>query len=526
MRIYVKHWALLLAAATLSCGCNYNQKIDGVVTTYEQGRFSESAQLAQKIASDAAKEKSQSQVVFRLEQGATARTAGDLKASNKAFEAAHVIVDKFDYDPDFKVTRETAAALTNLSTLEYRGYAYDGIMLNTYMALNYLELGQIDAARVEINRIYRRQATAVDRFRKRIDKRQEEIAKDRKDNAGRADSAKSESSSQVQQSLQQAYGDQYDPKVTKKYKDLQAYRDYVNPFSEYLRGLFYLHCGETSADAEKALIALKRVSGLLVKTSNVLPYIEADIAAAETYANGGKLSPVTYVFFETGLAPKREAITIQIPVFIYNIAIQDTGVDYVGAAFPKLEKRGGHLSQLLVRSSDGQSYSTSTLSDMDAIVTREFKNELPLIITKTIIATVTKAAIAYGLNEATKDDEWANILTRVSTTIYQASQAQADLRTWQTLPKKIQIARLPSPADGKLTLTGAGGSVIGSVMVKPNAINVVHVRSVQENVAPVIRQFTLAQASQMPATQPVNLVKSVSLTDAPINASSLSQSVK
>ena len=46
--------------------------------------------------------------------------------------------------------REQTMALTiNDATRSYTGAPYELVMLNVYSALNYLELGQLDAARVE-----------------------------------------------------------------------------------------------------------------------------------------------------------------------------------------------------------------------------------------------------------------------------------------------------------------------------------------------------------------------------------------
>jgi hypothetical protein len=95
---------------------------------------------------------------------------------------------------------------------------------------------------------------------------------------------------------------------------------------------------------------------------------------------------------------------------------------------------------------------------MDAVVGKEFKDELPAVITRTLIAAGTKAGLAYAANRATqsRDNGWINILTRVATTVYQYATNHADLRTWRTLPKMIVVCRFPTPEDGAVTLTSPG----------------------------------------------------------------------
>lgn len=78
-----------------------------------------------------------------------------------------------------KVGSEIGASFTNLANLPYRGRAYDKIMLNTYKALNHMQLGDLEAARVELNRSLQRQRDAVDENAKRIEENEAEIGKAR-----------------------------------------------------------------------------------------------------------------------------------------------------------------------------------------------------------------------------------------------------------------------------------------------------------------------------------------------------------
>jgi hypothetical protein len=91
-------------------------------------------------------------------------------------------------------------------------------------------------------------------------------------------------------------------------------------------------------------------------------------------------------------------------------------------------------------------------------------------LTKTIIATVTKAAIAYGLNEGTKKDETLDFLTRTAGTVYQAGMNRADLRTWQTLPKQFQIARFTTPSNRLITVKLPNGTMLPPVKLKEGTV--------------------------------------------------------
>jgi hypothetical protein len=112
---------------------------------YEHGDFTKAADEVNAVVKKSA---SNDKLIFRLEQGAILRAAGQFQESNAALDQADVLVQRFDSEPDFQISRETFAALTNLTTLDYKGTCYDRIMMNVYKALNYMELGQPEQARV------------------------------------------------------------------------------------------------------------------------------------------------------------------------------------------------------------------------------------------------------------------------------------------------------------------------------------------------------------------------------------------
>ena len=102
-------------------------------------------------------------IIWRLEQGAVLRGTGQYEDSNKAFDQAQDKIDQYAQEAKVKVGHEAGALLSNQANLDYEGRAYDGIMLNTYKALNYLQLGEPDKARAELIRAYQRQQDAVER---------------------------------------------------------------------------------------------------------------------------------------------------------------------------------------------------------------------------------------------------------------------------------------------------------------------------------------------------------------------------
>lgn len=478
-----------------------------------------------------------------------------LTRSLAAFDEAARRIDEYEAAAKVSVSAESAAMLTNQANLPYRGRAYDKVMLHTYQALNYLQLGDADAARVELNRALQRQRDAVQANAKRIQEAQDLAAK-----------AKSGEVNDDQGRKGQSYDvdrAKSDPRTSGALADIESrfnaailpYGDYVNPFTTFLDALVFTHQASDASDLERARLSWQRVVNFapantyaktdyiavepdLQKVVPVAPptvsvgapeasvvmthtlIIEAPAVAAETSAVTATPDPaliaaavaatpeaplaatgeavaaavsadtqvaaeapvaapvvgpdhgLTYVIFETGSAPYRDQIRIDIPLFLV------TGrISYVGAAFPKIETVGGHADRLSIATSAGAGYTTALVASLDSVVAQDFKNEWPTILTKTLISTATKATIDAILQKQIQDQMGVTggLLFKVASAATQAAINIADTRTWRSLPKEFQYARLATPADRVLSLSAAGQTT--TIQLEPAAVNVVYVKS-------------------------------------------------
>ena len=458
---------LAVVAGCLATGCKTYEQKNTAVKYWHQGEVTNAVVAATKMADDNANNKDA--IIWRLEQGAILRANGQYDDSNKAFDTAQAKIDDYEQQAKVRVGQEAGALLSNQANLDYEGRSYDGIMLNTYKALNYLELGEPDKARPELIRAYQRQQDAVDENKKRIEKVQEEAAKN-KDKAA-IDKAAQDPTFQAQMS-----GTNY-----ANLNDLKPYSDYVNPFTVYLDGLFFMATAADGSDLERAHKSFERVAQFLGDNQ----YIKEDLATVNNLIAGKPLVPTTYVIFETGCAPVREQIRIDIPIIV-------TKVSYVGVAFPKLKPHGNYASDLTVSANGTNAATTTVLCDMDSIIGLDFKNEMPVVITKTIAATVTKAIAAYAANQAAgQQNAWAGLVMQIGTAVYQGAVNIADERTWTTLPKEFQYCRFPTPADRKIELATPGGRQKIPVTIGDGTINLIYVKSINATSPLLVTQIKL-----------------------------------
>jgi len=421
----------------------------------------DTAAAAREFSSKADKSADKDGVIWHLEAGTAQRAAGNYEESNRHFDAADALIDKYEAQARIKVGREAAAIMSNQQNLPYEGRPYDKIMLHTYKALNYLALNRPDQARPELIRAYQCQQDAVAENQRRIAKAQEAES----ESPNRAAIERAKSNPQFSQSVDN---------LLRPAEGLRSYADYVNPFTVYLDGLYFLHNAADGSDLERASKSMNRALEMAGDNQFVM---------ADAQAGHRSLMPVTYVIFETGHVASLEQVRIDIPLFFENLY-------YVGAAFPKLVIHADAAPYLTVKTSTAQE-NTLPIASMDAIVAQDFKNQMPVIVTKTLISTIAKAAASYAVNKTVNNqDNLAGVFTRLATAVVQIAVNIADTRSWTTLPKDFQVARITTPADRQLTASTPSGATMQLTLIDGFA-NVVYAKSVTANGPLVIHQFKL-----------------------------------
>ena len=480
----------------LGAGCaSYTAQTQKVSQSWDMGNFQAAAiQITQEADK---RGNSKDAIIWRLEQGAVLRAAERFEESNQAFDKAEELINKYEEAAKMSVSREALATVTNLTTLPYEGFAYDKIMMNTYKALNYLQMGDSEKARVEFNRAFQRQDDAVHINTKRIEKAIEEGNKQNYN----VDLAKVNRDGKFKSQFDNYYGD---------LDQFKAYAVYVNPLTVYLDGLYFMTHATGGSDLEHSRKSFDRVLGMIGENK----YIRQDMETLQQVVNGKPIPATTYVFFETGQAPEREQIRIDLPLFIIT-----PGVPYVGAAFPKLKYRGDYLSALNVFH-DGKTEAALLLSNMDAVVAREFKNELPTIITKTLIASAIKAGATYGAyagaTNGGKKNTGVGLAVLIAGTIYQVAMNQADLRTWTTLPKEFHFCRIHTPSDRKIELEPPYSGRKTPVIIYEGGVNVVWAKSVNRNSPLLVTQFKLKdEVKTIASSETTTAVQHIPQTDVP-----------
>ena len=433
------------------CGCSsFNNYRSLSSSFYDQYRLGDVGSAALAVTDVAAKRaESSDALLWRLEEGSLLRANNKFQDSNTAFSQAEEIIERYDSRASISARStgsQFASLLTNLNAIPYKGYAYDRIMLNTYKALNYIALGQLNDARVEVFRAYERQKEALDRYRRELE-RVEKEAESRSIDIGEITG-----NPRVQDQLDRHYG---------KYNKLAAYADYVNPLTVYLDGLLFFASATDGADYDRARLNFERIRAMIGSNA----FIEADLSAINYVGDGTLIEPTVYVIFENGLAPVRSEERFDIPLPYQEIS-------YIGAAIPVLNFQATPLKSLGVFSEERNITQTKLLSDMDGIIANEFSNGLQSVILHTAMAAALKATAQYQLEKN------FGSLGRIGGALYSMTTTQADLRSWISLPKQFQFARFPRPSSPAVYLRTADRTINTKVDLPESDIILIYAKAI------------------------------------------------
>jgi uncharacterized protein len=97
-----------------------------------------------------AKEEGKDQLLYMLNYATALQMAGRNSESAKEFIAAERVADQKDYH---SVSRVAGSLLLSEEVVQYKGDDFEKVLINGMNALNYLEMGELDDALVEVRRV-------------------------------------------------------------------------------------------------------------------------------------------------------------------------------------------------------------------------------------------------------------------------------------------------------------------------------------------------------------------------------------
>ena len=436
-------------------------------TKLTQGNMAEATKIAIDEAEYDAEKNTLDDQLWGMQTASIYRLQRDYESSNKYFDSIEDVMYQEDTEGVIETAGETiVSTLTNDSYLDYEQSVYDSIMVNTYKALNFTATGDFNNARIEWNRSDDRQRRAADFFAEKINEKKETQQKEAQEerNKQAEKNASAISVLDQQENIDKTYS-QAETILAQQGIDMSqwgAYDGYVNPFATYMHGLYFMLKGQDTADLNKAIDSLKRVSEM----TNTSVAAES-LALAQQIMSGAtsrnELNKV-WVIFENGQMAQKEEFRVDLPLFLVS-----DNVNYVGFALPKIKERPDHFGRIMV---DG--VNSEVIADMDKIIKAEFKEEFPLILTREITRTVFKTIAQKQINDR-------NQYLGAAASIFSAATTGADTRTWSILPKNFQALMLDNTGKTQLTIDSQGFAEPIQVDLVPGKHNIVYVKATSAN---------------------------------------------
>jgi hypothetical protein len=404
--------------------------------------------------------------LFALEMGRTAQLAGDFEASRAAFETAFAGIEDLDNRAVVSARGAVAqgsAVLVNDKAIPYRTPSYERTLAHHYQALNYLALGDLTGAGVEVRRANREQEEALRRREKEVAK-----AKSKESNAP-ADDERDPHLGAVYAGLDQLAG--------------SVKSSFQNAATFYVSAVIWEMLGEQNdayIDVKKALeiapenhflqLDAVRLAKRLGMREDLEDYERRFPRAAKMPAAGsGKLADKArlVVVYEEGLVPPKVELEVPYPL---------TSTDSIGlVALPTYAAAPPPPAPVRV-ALDGQSLaSTAPICNVGALAARALAEQMPGILTRQLARAIAKGAASKAAHDAGGS---AGQLAELAVLLYNVASEQADLRSWLTLPAHVQIfSTYVDAGDRSVALAGpgAGTAWTGPVTLRAGKTTLIHV---------------------------------------------------
>ncbi len=454
----------MLICSVILCGCagfSEIRRTEQFLTEYSAGEYQAASAV---LGGDTGLDYDAQELLISLHAGMALRAAGRSADSQVAFDRAEAQL-LWKSDSIASVEDLLSAGLTvvgNDLMVSYRGTIYDGVLVNTFKAMNSMLLDDAARARVELNRADQRQQNAVHQLAAKV----------------RALGAGEEDEEQYQEHVDRSLSEVMDPDGPvaarlEAVEELGQYRDLRNPFTDWLHGTFRLATGEANRASN-----LFRNAAVLDGRRN--RHVLADLVEAERLASGGRgaADGRVWVVHEDGVGPYLTEFRFDLPIFT------GAGVLIVSAALPEF-RPGSPAAGSLRLEADGQAYQTELLLNVDRYAATEFQAGYDAVVFKAVAGTVIRTLLQLEIQRQAEEHGGLASVLNVLAPIASLVVTRADTRIWRALPQAVGVASLPRPGDGRLRITGAG--VAHDLTLPPGRFVMVVIKTVRRGAPTAIQ---------------------------------------
>ena len=358
----------------------------------------------------------QKEVIFSLDKGMLRRINNDFTGSNQIFEVAKQEIEQL-YGTS--ITENLASVTINETLRGYEGDRYEQLLLHAYMAMNYIQLGQLDGARVEM----------------------------------------------LQANVKMMeWGDEPEEDAFLRYLEGIIYESLGEPDSALIsyRKAYTVYKEKGDKQYPPASMGIKndllRLLALEGLWSEYKSYKKEFNMENHEPVKAGKDFSELVVIVNNGLAPIRSEVSIP----LFSTEVQQN----LRISFPayKQQKQQLYVPRIYV---NNEQYSMETVEDIDALARYSLEQAMPGI----MVRATARAIVKYNSQHTAQE---SSSLAGLLMTIANLVTERADTRSWTTLPQEIKLKRLLLPVgehDVQIQMQNSAGQIVDvmdeKVIIKP-----------------------------------------------------------
>lgn len=414
MRIYNKFAAAFLILLAISgCVSTYNQRMAPVKKEVKSSNYKKALKEFNKTG---IRNQGKNSLLYHFEAGLLYHLSGDYKESNRFLENAEWISDEL-YTKS--ISREVATLVTSNKILPYRGEFYEYLFTNYYKLLNYLYLGSLEDALVEVRRINHK------------------LSLFKKDDAFM----------------------HYLTAILYQYnrQDSDAFIEYKKAYNAYKK----IYPKSYGVAFPKQL---SKDIAVFCKESRFSRCNEFPKKVLDACSTPAKYGSAVFIM-ETGFVPYKyeERIEAAIPhEYKKKHPEKFREIYYLTVALPRYAPNSDYAYSVTLEL-NGKTFKMDMVEDLGAMAKKTLEQEQPKILTKAIVRAAAKYVAYRKVKGKKTGDDKKNLLRSIlgtSVNIFGAATEGADTRSWLTLPNRIFMSRHylePGKYSFKLTLDSVKG---------------------------------------------------------------------